>query len=96
MIENEAYASFHGEPWKLDEFISASVLGVDHTGVGALRFRERLLPLHFVRGDGLVAMAMVIVRADRFQLRWRAAAMGGLATGGLELDGRVVDMEAFF
>lgn len=57
--------------------------------------------LHFVCGDGrndygLVAMAMVIVRADRFQLRWSAAPMGGLTAGGLELDGCVVDMEAFF
>jgi hypothetical protein len=45
--------------------------------------------------DASMRMAMVMAgRADLFWLGWRAATVGGLASGGLELDGGVGDVEA--
>ena len=42
----------------------------------------------------VVMVVMVVVGADGFQFGWGAAAVGGLAAGGFELDGGVGDLEA--
>ncbi len=42
----------------------------------------------------VAVVVMVAVGADGFEFGWGAAAVGGLAAGGLELDGGVGDLEA--
>jgi len=41
-----------------------------------------------------VVVMVVVVGANGFELGWGAAAVGGLAAGGFELDGGVGDFEA--
>ena len=43
---------------------------------------------------GMAVVMVVVVGADGFQFGWRAAAVGGFAAGGFELDGSVGDLEA--
>ena len=42
----------------------------------------------------VAVVVMMVVGAYGFQLGWCAAAVGGLAAGGFELDGSVGDLEA--
>ena len=41
-----------------------------------------------------MVMVVMVVGAYGFQFGWGAAAVGGFAAGGFELDGRVGDLEA--
>ena len=45
-------------------------------------------------GVAVAVVVMMVVGAHGFEFGWGAAAVGGLAAGGFELDGGVGDLEA--
>ena len=45
-------------------------------------------------GVAVAVMVMMVMGADGFEFGWGAAAVGGLAAGGFELNGGVGDLEA--